>query len=167
MTKTILHVGCGRSPLPAWLEGYEEVRLDIDPDVQPDIIASITDLGDIGPFDGLYTSHTLEHLFPHEVATALSEFRRVVRPGGMVVVIVPDLEGVEATTETLYDSPAGPVCGLDMIYGMARLIAANPYMAHRCGFVHRTLSEVMGSTGFTAYDVRRDGAYNLVAGAVV
>lgn len=163
--KSILHVGCGRSPLPPLFVGYEEVRLDIDPDVQPHIVASITDLGDIGPFDALYTSHCLEHLYPHEVLGALQGFKRVLKPGGAAIIIVPDLEGVQPTDDTVYDSPAGPVSGLDMIYGMARLIATNPYMAHHCGFVQQTLTEVIEAAGFAKCDTTRVH-HNLYAVAV-
>jgi predicted SAM-dependent methyltransferase len=145
---------------------FDEVRLDIDPDVQPDIVASMTDMGDIGPFDTLYTSHTLEHLYPHQVLPSLIEFKRVIKPGGGVLIVVPDLEGVQATEETVYESPVGPVSGLDMIYGMARLIAANPYMAHHSGFVQQTLTEVMQAAGFRNVAVAR-ATHNLVGTANV
>jgi predicted SAM-dependent methyltransferase len=163
MKRTLLHVGCGRSPMPAWMEPvFEEVRLDIDPDVQPDIVASMTDLGEIGPFDAIYTTHTLEHLYPDEVLTALREFKRVLKPGGGLVLIVPDLEGVQATDDTVYVSPAGPVSGLDMIYGMARLVAGNRYMSHHCGFVQHTLEAVIKAAGFSNVSVTRAN-FNLLA----
>jgi SAM-dependent methyltransferase len=162
VTKTILHVGCGREPLPAWMEGYdEEVRLDIDADVEPDVVASMTDLGDIGPFDAIYTCHTLEHVFPQEVPVALAEFRRVLKPGGIAMIVVPDLEDVKATDEMLYESPAGPVSGLDMIYGMPGLIALSPHMAHRCGFVADTLRAALEAAGFAAVLTQRSEGYNL------
>lgn len=145
---TVLHVGCGRDTLPAWLAEHEEVRLDIDPDVQPHIIASMLDMGDIGGFDFLYTSHALEHVYPHEVPVALSEFFRVLKPGGTVFVVVPNLDGVKPDEEPLYMSPAGPVCGLDMYYGMSRLIVHMPHMAHHSGFIPSTLAGAMEAAGF-------------------
>jgi SAM-dependent methyltransferase len=159
----LLHVGCGRAPLPEWMVGiFEEVRLDIDPDVEPDVCASMADMGDIGPFDTVLTNHTLEHLYPHEVLPALREIRRVLRPGGGLVLSVPDLEGVQPTDETVYDSPAGPVSGLDMIYGMARITATSKYNAHHCGFVQSTLAGVIEAAGFRNVTVDRI-AHNLVA----
>ena len=163
---TVLHVGCGRTRLPDWLDGYAEVRLDIDPNAEPDVCASMVDMGEIGPFDAIYTTHTLEHIYPHEVPVALGEFKRVLKPGGFAVIVVPDLEGVEATDEVLYDSPAGPVCGLDMIYGMSSLVAINPHMAHRCGFTAKTLREVLEAAGFAKVTTERSGAFNLIGGAV-
>lgn len=145
--KSILHVGCGKQPLPEWLSG-REVRLDINPDVSPDIIAPMTELGDIGQFDAVYTSHALEHLAPHDVKKCLSEFRRVVRTGGAVIIIVPDLEDIKPTLEVVYVSEAGPITGLDMYYGKADMVEVNPYMAHKTGFVSETLSLAMREAGF-------------------
>ena len=85
----VLHVGCGSEPLPAWLGEVTETRLDIEPACNPDIVATMTDLGAIGPFDMVYSSHCLEHLMPYEVPVALSEFRRVLAPGGVVMINVP------------------------------------------------------------------------------
>jgi SAM-dependent methyltransferase len=159
----LLHVGCGSTPKPEAFEGLDEVRLDISPDCQPDIVADMKDLGNIGPFDVVFSSHSLEHLYPHEVPVAAREFLRVLKDGGMAVTIVPDLEGVEPTETPLYDSPAGPVCGLDMIYGMARLIVDKPYMAHHSGFVSSTLTAVFLSAGFSRVETRRLDNFNLMA----
>ena len=145
----VLHVGCGRDPLPAWLTDYDEVRFDIDPGVEPHIVGSMLDMGDIGGFDVVFSSHALEHVYPHEVPVALGEFRRVLKPGGIVAIMVPNLDGVKPTEDVLYDSPAGPVCGLDMFYGMSRLIKDAPYMAHHSGFVPDTLAKAMTAAGFT------------------
>jgi ubiquinone/menaquinone biosynthesis C-methylase UbiE len=145
---SVLHVGCGRDSLPAWLGNHDEVRLDVDPDVEPHIVASMLDMGDIGGFDVVYSCHSLEHVYPHEVPVALGEFYRVLRPGGIAVIIVPNLDGVKPDEEVLYESPAGPVCGLDMFYGMSRLIKDAPYMAHHSGFVPDTLAKAMTAAGF-------------------
>jgi SAM-dependent methyltransferase len=122
--------------------------VDIDPGVQPDVVASMLDMGDIGGFDVVYSSHSLEHVYPHEVPVALAEMFRVLKPGGLAVVVVPNLDGVKPDEEPLYESPAGPVCGLDMIYGMARLIKHQPYMAHHSGFIPATLARAIESVGF-------------------
>ena len=163
---SVLHVGCGRNPLPSWLTGHDEVRLDIDPDVEPDVVASMVDMGEIGPFDVLYTSHALEHLYPHEVSRALREFLRVLKPSGLAVVVVPNLDGVKPDEEVLYDSEAGPVCGLDMYYGMARLVEHNPHMAHHCGFVPATLGKAMLDAGFARVETRVLVGYTLMGAGV-
>lgn len=161
MTPRVLHAGCGRQPLPDWLPGLE-TRLDIDPAVSPDIVAPLTDMGDAGPFDIAYCSHALEHMPPHEIDVALQEFHRVLQPHGFLIVVVPNLAGVQPTLDVVYDSPAGPITGLDMYYGKANLVAENPFMAHKYGFVRATLEQFLTRAGFTVKEMF-DNNHNLMA----
>jgi predicted SAM-dependent methyltransferase len=78
----LLHAGCGGSALPEFLDRYDEVRLDIDPEAKPDIVASLTDMGEIGQFDAVFCSHCVEHLYPDDVRVALKELHRVTRDDG-------------------------------------------------------------------------------------
>jgi SAM-dependent methyltransferase len=158
----VLHAGCGGAKLPPYWQNVQETRLDIDPSQKPDVVASITDMGEVGEFDAVYSSHCLEHLYPHDVPKALGEFCRVTKEGGVAVVIVPDLEDVKPTDDVLYESDSGPICGLDMYYGHGRLIEQRPYMAHHSGFVAKTLEGAMKSAGFRAVKVTRAGDYNLI-----
>jgi len=83
--KTFLHVGCG--PIKKNLvkgfsnDVWSEIRLDIDEKVRPDIIGSILDMHSVesGSVDAVYSSHNIEHVFPHEVPIALKEFHRVLK----------------------------------------------------------------------------------------
>ena len=158
----LLHPGCGGGKLPFWLSGCTEIRLDIDHRVKPDIVASITDMGEIGKFDYVYTAHTLEHLYQHEVPIALSEFKRVLNPGGAVIIFVPDLEDVKPDYEVLYESPSGPICGIDLFYGPAHYVASNQYYAHHTGFIQQTLAKVLSNAGFENVTVKRVGDHNLM-----
>lgn len=160
-SKRILHVGCGSEDLPDWLEG-QDVRLDIDPSVMPDIVASMTNLGDIGSFDAIYCSHALEHLYPYDVPVALAEFLRVLRPGGVAIIFVPDLEGVEPTDEILYKSPAGFITGFDLIYGYRPFLKEQPYMAHHTGFTARMLHMALITAGFEQVRTERQPGWNLL-----
>lgn len=150
----ILHAGCGSNTLPVWLSG-DEVRLDINPAAEPDVVADLIAMGDIGEFDAVYCAHTLEHLYPHTVGTALGEFLRVLKPGGRAFVTVPDLEGIEATEAVVYDCEVGPVTGLDMLYGYRPFLAGSPFMAHHCGFVRSTLEKALLDAGFSGAIVKR------------
>jgi predicted SAM-dependent methyltransferase len=156
---SVLAVGCGADRLPQWQEqGYTVVRMDIDPRTEPDIVADMTAMGDIGPFDAVFSSHSLEHLYPHDVPVALREFYRVLRPGGAAVILVPDLEGVPATDDVL---PGSRLTGLHLYYGDASVMQEHPYMAHHCGFVESTLRAVMEAAGFTVKTSRMTN-YNLL-----
>lgn len=165
--KKVLHVGCG-APAPGKLhpafEGWQEIRLDIDPDVEPDIIATITDMAvvETASMDGLYSAHNLEHLAPHEVVPALREFRRVLAPGGIALITMPDLQSVAGLvaegklTEPAYISPRGPIAPLDILYGFRPALAdGNHYMAHRTGFTDRSLIEALMQAGFATASIQR------------
>lgn len=159
----LLHAGCGSSPLPPfWGDKYSETRLDIDATTNPDVIASLTDLGDIGPFDVVYCSHCVEHLYPHDVRVAVAEFYRVTAEGGSTVIIVPDLEDVKVTDEPIYDCAYGWLSGLDLIYGCRYDVPGNPYMAHHSGFTSKLLEGVMREAGFRSVTMKRLPNHNLM-----
>lgn len=160
--KTVLHVGCGHASLPTWFADFDEVRLDIDPGCKPDIVASMIEMGEIGPFDAAYCSHTLEHVYPHQVPVALAEFRRVLKPNGALVLFVPDLEGISATDEVIYESPCGPITGRDMIYGKISYLEQSPFMAHHNGFVASTLRSALEGAGFNGVSVLQIPEHNLM-----
>ena len=164
---SLLHVGCGSESVPAFMSGFVETRLDIDASKNPDIVASMLDMGEIGEYDCVYCCHALEHLYPFEVKIALQEFKRCLKPGGYAIVFVPDLEDVEATQDVILNAPCGPISGLDMIYGYSKAMReGNLFMAHKCGFVAKTLEQAFDGLGFSKVEAKRLVNYNLMAVAV-
>ena len=158
----LLSVGAGKDDLQKWREsGYVCVTLDIDQRTAPNIVGNMTDLGMIrdGMYSVVFCSHSLEHLYPHEVPRALAEFHRVLKSGGRAIVLVPDLEGVPATDDVL---PGSTTCGLHLYYGDSSQIEEFPAMAHHCGFVESTLRDVMEKAGFSV-ETKRMSNYNLMA----
>ncbi|WP_019501976.1 tetratricopeptide repeat protein [Pseudanabaena sp. PCC 6802] len=169
--KTVLHVGCGPYSTtglhlafqsPEW----QEIRFDIDPGVQPDIVGTLTDMTAVGSnaVNAIWSSHNIEHLYPHEVPIALKECYRVLKPGGLALITLPDLQKVaefiaEGKLETpLYNSPSGGISALDIIYGLGVAIAnGNYYMAHRTGFTAETLRNKLVDAGFIDAIVCREG----------
>jgi predicted SAM-dependent methyltransferase len=99
--QVFLHVGCGPARKANTTPGFagpdwRELRLDIDPAVSPDIVGAMTDMAEVAAesVDAVFSSHNIEHLYPHEVPLALGEFARVLRPDGFVVITCPDLQSV-------------------------------------------------------------------------
>jgi Uncharacterized protein conserved in bacteria len=178
--RTLLNAGSGASTtrrLPeCFREGpWREIRLDIDPAVKPDLLASVTSMKAVGnaSVDAVWSSHNLEHLESHEVRIALKEIYRVLKPGGFTLITLPDLAAIcklilegKART-TIYTSPAGPITPLDMLFGHRASIArGNGYMAHRTGFTADDLLAHLIDAGFKDVRVTRGNAYDLWAVAV-
>lgn len=115
----------------------------------------MTDLGDIGEYDVVFSSHSLEHLYQDEVDTALREFHRVLRPNGCVVICVPDLEDVRASEEVFFNAPCGPITHMEMIYGSKWGLKESKFMAHHTGFTKEILENALNRTGFSKVSVSR------------
>lgn len=178
--RTFLHVGCGYpNPvrLPEIFQGPEwsEIRLDIDPEVKPDIVADIADMSAVetASVDAVWSCHNLEHLETHAVPAALAEIRRVLKPGGFLLLHTPDLQRlaeliIQGKLETvMYESPAGPITPLDMLFGHGRsLREGNHYMAHRTGFTRERLGRLLVEANFAEARVVRGNSYDLWAVAV-
>jgi SAM-dependent methyltransferase len=85
-----LNLGCGSVCHPDW------VNLDTIAS-RPDVVAC--DLRRPLPFadavaEACYASHVLEHLNQHDARCLLDECHRLLRPGGILRIVVPDLEGI-------------------------------------------------------------------------
>ena len=161
--KTFLHVGCGpqnKSQIKGFNnDNWKEIRFDIDKNVNPDIVGTLTDmkLVDTGSVDAVYSSHNIEHIYPHEVPIALKEFYRVLKDDGIVVITCSDLQSVceaivkDKLLEPLYESPEGPISPIDILYGHREAIAkGNEYMAHKNGFTYSVLNTAFFEVGFKA-----------------
>jgi predicted SAM-dependent methyltransferase len=84
----LLNIGCGGHFHEAW------TNIDL---VSPSPHVRAYDLRkglpyENGSFDACYTSHVLEHLTPAHAKGSLKEQYRVLKRGGVVRVVVPDLE---------------------------------------------------------------------------
>jgi SAM-dependent methyltransferase len=149
-------------PSSAW----QEVRMDVDPATTPDVIGSITDMRSSvssGSFDAVCSSHSLEHLHSHEVPSALSEFRRILKPDGFALITCPDLEVVASVLldygpdHVTYVSPVGPITPLDMLFGhSASVEAGNRHMAHKTGFTAARLGRLLLKAGFATVLARTE-----------
>lgn len=175
--KNLLHVGCGGNNItslpPHFQDGdWDEVRYDIDPSVQPDIVGRLQDMSILedASFDAVYSSHNIEHVWAFEVPVVLGEFKRVIADTGFALILCPDMLSVANAVSQgmlespLYESPAGPIAAMDIIYGHQRAIQqGNEFMAHRTAFTAQTMARHMLSAGFVAADIARDRNYGLHA----
>lgn len=175
--RSFLHVGCGKSDQKSVAPGFRgedwiEVRLDMDAAVAPDIVASMVDMSVLpdAAFDAIFSSHNIEHLYPHEVPLALAEFYRVLKQDGFLVLTCPDLRSIcGLVVEDKLDAPAyttdqgEPIAPIDVLFGhRAAMARGNLFMAHRCGFTQRTLMETVRKAGFAiGHSLQRPAAFDL------
>ena len=161
--KKVLNVG-GNSKaiqLPPLYNEYEQLFLDIDPKVSPDILCDARDLKklDSGSFDCVYCSHNLEHYYRHDVPKVLKGFLHVLKDDGFAHIKVPDIKQVMEITlqkgldidDVLYESPAGPIMVLDVLYGYSVEIeqSGQDFFAHKTGFTQKSLIKILEFSGFS------------------
>ncbi len=173
--RVVINVGCGpvgSVKLPAIFQTWREIRVDLDPAVRPDVVASATDLSAFpaGSAAAIWSAHCIEHLFAHDVTQALAEFHRVLADDGFACIIVPDLQTIaqyivaDRLHEVLYTSPAGPVTAHDVLFGFGPALAqGRASMAHRCGFTPTVMLRRLDEAKFSEIVLRRRPALELGA----
>lgn len=83
-----LNIGCGNSKIVEDFRGLDVRSTPITEYVTPAYDLSLFEDESI---DAIYSRHTLEHLTQEEARRALKEWCRVLKVGGTVQIIVPDL----------------------------------------------------------------------------
>jgi len=173
--RLLINLGCGdpgSGNLPGLFSTWRQIRVDLDPAVQPDIVADTTDLGAIAAqtADAIWMAHCLEHLYVHHVPLALAEIRRVLKDRGFVCIVVPDLQRIaryiaeDRMHEPIYHAPAGAITPHDIVFGYGPAIArGQPTMAHRTGFTPTTLMRHLDEAGFAGYALLRRANFELAA----
>lgn len=163
----LINIGCGSVFHPAW------VNIDTnpsDPSIRRWDVRYGLPFGD-GGADVCYASHVLEHLTPDAAEQLLSECHRVLRPGGIVRVAVPDLETIvlyylqlleradrgepEAEADydwimlELYDQTVRTRCGGQMAHYLSRPDMPNKdFVRSRVGMEAQADMQRSGITGF-------------------
>ena len=105
--------------------------------------------------DFIYSSHTLEHLTRQEGHLFIQECFRVLKPGGIVRIVVPDLSVIVAQYSR-GDLPAHHfVEELGVLYDEPRNVLMKfmlPYISspHKCMYDKKTLLSELRQAGFDA-----------------
>jgi len=104
-----LNLGCGESIFPKPFE-----NLDIRP------LDGVDHIGEVYPlkfedntFDLVYASHLLEHFTRTDTQKIVSEWARVLKPGGLLRISVPSLENIMKIYQDTgdIDQVMGPLMG--------------------------------------------------------
>lgn len=150
-----LHIG-GNQPHPDWK------ILDVEARPEVDFVgnASCLQQFESESVDVIYASHVLEHFYyglNNELLKTLSEWYRVLRPGGSLFISVPDLN----TLCWLYLNPN--LMPLERHHIMRIIFGGqiNEHDVHKVGFDFETLVLYLEEVGFQEYErVHEFGLFN-------
>jgi SAM-dependent methyltransferase len=118
----IIDIGCGEDPVVRGAEPF---------DIKHGDAQHITRFRPNAAYDCVHSSHCLEHMV--DVPAALSEWWSLVRPGGYLVLVVPDKDLYEqGAWPSIFNADhkarftLGDVSGFAYTYNIAQLIAELP-----------------------------------------
>lgn len=132
-----LHLGCGKRHIPGF------VHIDAVDYPHVDHVATIDALSFI-PDESvglIYNCHVLEHFKRRDIKRVLVEWNRVLRPGGMLRISVPDFASICDVYQKTRD--LGLVIG--SLFGRQDYL----YNIHYNAFDFHTLERLLSDVGFT------------------
>lgn len=186
-----VNVGCGSSPTPGWLnlDGSFSVKWARTPGVLTFLrcVRLISKRNrDFGTYareneiyhgdirrlpladnscDAVYSCHMFEHILRRDVAQVLQEMKRVIKPGGIVRIAVPDLKRMaeiylksEDADRFMEETMLG--YGWDQmstIRGGLRMAAVGNPSAHKWMYDGNSLVKLLTSHGFKEATALEDG----------
>ena len=140
-----LHLGCGKRYIPGF------IHIDAIDHPHVDHVSTIDNLSFLadGSVDLIYNCHVLEHFKRREVPRVLSEWKRILKPGGKLRISVPDFASLVEAYKLNGDlgTVIGPLFGRqDYLYNI-----------HYNVFDYQSLSKILEDSGFEkihSYDWR-------------
>lgn len=141
-----VNLGCGRHTLDGWF--------CIDKAQHPEASRPVDLISDVCKIDlpdqcavVLQAIHLWEHLYPWECEVMITEWKRLLRPGGKLILEMPDL--LKTCTNILSGRDDGRhpgQLGMWGLYGDPR--TKDPLMMHRWAWTYKTLRKFLVGYGF-------------------
>jgi predicted SAM-dependent methyltransferase len=158
-----LHLGCGPNYLPGFLniDGNFFYKLDLWLDVRNGLPFPSNSV------DSIYSTHMFEHFYPDELQVLLRECLRVLKPGGGIRLIVPNLASAifaysqrqsawfDDSFPRHFDSLGGRFSNFVFCDGQ-----------HRTAFDFSYLDEVLRQSGFREVEESAEGKSRLYGSRV-
>lgn len=140
MSELKLHIGCGAK----YIEGFEHI--DASPQDHLTHCVDVTSLPmyEDNSVDLIYACHILEHFGRHEFAEVLDEWFRVIKPGGILRLAVPNFESVV----DYYNENRDTNC-ISKVTGLVSGGQKDMYDYHKMIFDQTSLTEHLLNVGFS------------------
>lgn len=134
-----LHLGCGDRHIPGFVHVDARSLPHVDVVSGLDALPAFAD----GAATLLYASHVLEHFSRDDCPRVLTEWYRILAPGGILRLSVPDFAQLVAVYEASgrdIETVLGPLVGRQ----------SHAYNYHYNAFDARRLTRLLRETGFSA-----------------
>jgi len=139
--ETAYNLGCGSKKWDGWInvDLYSDVS-DLKCDLRKLEIASDS-------ADAVAAIHVLEHFYEWEVPDLLTEWKRVLKPGGKMILELPCMDKVFAYVHNCVTNkdPLQPFMTLHALYGDPKY--KNEAMCHHWGWFQVPLHQMLESVG--------------------
>jgi predicted SAM-dependent methyltransferase len=169
-----LNLGCGPQVVNGWvnvdyalgarlaaipvlssaLRHTKVFRVDWDPNIRIHDLTKPLPWED-GTVDACYSSHTVEHMSRDQGAALVREAYRVLKPGGVLRIVVPDLVPIvdryrngEMPADRVVEQ-LGVLYGTDK-HGLRRTLAPLIEFPHKCMYDTAAMIRLLESAGFVA-----------------
>lgn len=163
--KRWLNVGSGRRGSGLRPPGFDpaewlEVCVDADPRCDPDILAPAHELAVVesASMDAVFSSHCIEHLYLDQAVPALSEWCRVLKPEGFLLLVCPDIQAAAEmiAQDRMFDVAYAGIRPYDMVFSHQGLVAqgraeGHTFMEHKSGYTLSLLQSLINEAGFAVH----------------
>jgi len=159
-----LYLGCGLDKKESTPE-EEWVNVDIRPEVKPDLVWDMEKTPypfRDGEFDLVLLKDSLEHVGFHRVDDVIREVKRILKPGGRLVIQCPDLEAI--AVKVILDPKLGSDYKAVSFWVYGEQDYEHNY--HKSGFTMRAMRRLLKSHGFVVLKIESDGGTNMIVEAV-
>lgn len=137
-----LNLGCWHRHIPGW------VHVDLCDMPHIDYKSGIDDLSmfDDATVDLIYSSHSFEYFDRQKAVDVLAEWRRVLKPGGVLRMAVPDFDALIK----VYQKTGELKRVLGPLYGRMEIDTEDgpETLYHKTTYTFDSLSELLGENGF-------------------
>lgn len=136
------NLGCGRTRWSGWI--------NVDLSDQSDLRCDIRDLFSIDSdsADAVAAIHVLEHFYAWEAEALLKEWKRILKPGGKLILELPCMDKMLGYVAYCVNAKEDmmPFMTLHGFYGDPK--DSDPRMAHKWGYFKAHLQQLLEHVGF-------------------